>query len=134
VTDKGRGGILFKHFDTPNRQRIDVYEQLGGYGALRKAVTEMTPDQVVQEIDASGLKGRGGAGFPAGKKASFLPHGDIAKYLCCNADESEPGAFKDRELMHRNPHQLIEGVMITAYGAGIRHAFIYIRGEYREQA
>src|SRR4029453_14886555 len=101
VTEQGRGGILFKHFDTPGRQRIEVYEQLGGYRALRKALTEMTPDQVVQELDNSGLKGRGGAGFPTGKKASFLPHGDIAKYLCCNADESEPGAFKDRGLLHR---------------------------------
>ena len=134
MSDQERGGILFKHFGTSGRRRIEVYEELGGYRALRKALTEMTPDQVVQEIDASGLRGRGGAGFPTGKKASFLPHGDIDKYLCCNADESEPGAFKDRELMHRNPHQLIEGIIITAYGAGIRHAFIYIRGEYREQA
>jgi NADH-quinone oxidoreductase subunit F len=134
VSENDRGGILFKHFNVPNRQEIDVYEQLGGYRALRKAVLEMTPDQVVREIDVSGLKGRGGAGFATGKKASFLPHGDIDKYLCCNADESEPGAFKDRELIHRNPHQLIEGVMIGAYGTGVRHAFIYIRGEYAEQA
>jgi NADH-quinone oxidoreductase subunit F len=133
VSDE-RGPILFKHFDTPGRRRIEVYEQLGGYRALRKVLAEMTPDQAVAEIDASGLRGRGGAGFATGKKASFLPHGDIAKYLCCNADESEPGAFKDRELMHRNPHQLIEGVIITSYAAGVRHAFIYIRGEYREQA
>jgi NADH-quinone oxidoreductase subunit F len=132
--DSTRGPILFKHFDTPGRQQIAVYEELGGYRALRKALGEMTPDQVVKELDASGLRGRGGAGFPTGKKASFLPHGEIDKYLCCNADESEPGAFKDRELMHRNPHQLIEGVVITAYGAGIRHSFIYIRGEYLEQA
>jgi NADH-quinone oxidoreductase subunit F len=129
-----REGILFKHFDVPNRQRIEVYEELGGYRALRKALTEMSADQVLRELDGSGLRGRGGAGFALGKKASFLPHGEIEKYLCCNADESEPGAFKDRELMHRNPHQLIEGMMITAYAAGIRHAFIYIRGEYLEQA
>jgi NADH-quinone oxidoreductase subunit F len=134
VTSDERGPILFKHFDTPNRQRIGVYEELGGYRALRKALTEMTPDQVVKELDASGLRGRGGAGFGMGKKASFLPHGDMDKYLCCNADESEPGAFKDRELMHRNPHQLIEGIMIAAYGAGVTHAFVYIRGEYLEQA
>jgi NADH-quinone oxidoreductase subunit F len=129
-----REGILFKHFSVPNRQRIEVYEELGGYGPLRKALTEMSADQVLRELDASGLRGRGGAGFALGKKASFLPHGEIEKYLCCNADESEPGAFKDRELIHRNPHQLIEGMMITAYAAGIRHAFIYIRGEYLEQA
>jgi NADH-quinone oxidoreductase subunit F len=134
VSDRERGGILFKHFGTSGRRRIEVYEQLGGYRALRKALSEMTPDQVVKEVDDSGLRGRGGAGFPSGKKASFLPHGDIDKYLCCNADESEPGAFKDRELMHRNPHQLIEGIIITAYGAGIRNAFIFIRGEYLEQA
>jgi len=134
VSAEERGGILFKHFNTPNRQRIDVYEQLGGYRALRKALSEMTPDRVVKEIDASGLRGRGGAGFATGKKASFLPHGEIEKFLCCNADESEPGAFKDRELIHRNPHQLVEGVLIAAYATGIRRAFIYIRGEYVEQA
>ena len=89
---------------------IDVYERLGGYRGLRKALTEMNQDQVLKELEASGLRGRGGAGFSMGKKASFLPHGDIEKYLCCNADESEPGTFKDRELMHKNPHQLIEGV------------------------
>jgi NADH-quinone oxidoreductase subunit F len=89
---------------------------------------------VVRELEASGLRGRGGAGFSMGKKASFLPHGDIDKYLCCNADESEPGTFKDRELMHRNPHQLLEGVLIGAYAAGANHAFVYIRGEHEEQA
>jgi NADH-quinone oxidoreductase subunit F len=130
----GRGGILFRHLDTPNRQRIEVYERLGGYRALRKALTQMSADQVLKELEASGLRGRGGAGFSLGKKASFLPHGDIEKYLCCNADESEPGAFKDRELIHRHPHQLIEGIIIAAYAAGIDHAFIYIRGEYVEQA
>src|SRR5438876_1890619 len=130
----GREGILFKHFYTPDRQRIEIYEQVGGYQALRKALTEMTADQVLKELEVSGLRGRGGAGFSMGKKASFLPHGEIDKYLCCNADESEPGAFKDRELIHRNPHQLIEGTMIAAYAAGVQHAFISIRGEYAEQA
>src|SRR5438445_6384044 len=128
-----REGILFRNFDTPNRQQIDVYEQLGGYRALRKALTEMTADQVLKELEASGLRGRGGAGFSMGKKASFLPHGNIDKYLCCNADESEPGAFKDRELIHKNPHQLIEGNVIAAYAAGASHAVIYIRGEYEEE-
>jgi NADH-quinone oxidoreductase subunit F len=134
VTAEQRGGILFRHFDVPNRQRIEVYEELGGYRAIHKALTQMTGDQVLKELEASGLRGRGGAGFSLGKKASFLPRGDIDKYLCCNADESEPGAFKDRELIHRNPHQLIEGIMIAAYAAGTQHAFIYIRGEYVEQA
>jgi NADH-quinone oxidoreductase subunit F len=118
----------------PDLNRIETYERLGGYRGLRRALTEMTADQVVKELEASGLRGRGGAGFSMGKKASFLPHGEIDKYLCCNADESEPGTFKDRELMHRNPHQLLEGVLIGAYAAGANHAFIYIRGEYEEQA
>src|SRR5688572_2689245 len=113
---------------------METYERLGGYRGLRKALARMTQDQVLQELEASGLRGRGGAGFSMGKKASFLPHGDIDKYLCCNADESEPGTFKDRELIHRNPHQLLEGVLIGAYAAGANHAFIYIRGEYEEQA
>ena len=94
----------------------------------------MEPDAIVAEIDASGLRGRGGAGFPAGRKASFLPKGDMDKYLVCNADESEPGTFKDRELMQKTPHMLIEGIVIAARGAGITRAFIYIRGEYEEQA
>jgi NADH-quinone oxidoreductase subunit F len=127
-------GFLLQHGDVPGLNRIDTYERLGGYRGLRRALTEMTPDQVVKELDASGLRGRGGAGFSMGKKASFLPHGDIDKYLCCNADESEPGTFKDRELIHRNPHQLLEGVLIGAYAAGANHAFVYIRGEYEEQA
>jgi NADH-quinone oxidoreductase subunit F len=126
--------ILLQHSDVPELNRIDTYERLGGYRGLRRALSEMTPDQVVKELEAAGLRGRGGAGFSMGKKASFLPHGDLNKYLCCNADESEPGTFKDRELMHRNPHQLLEGVLIGAYAAGANHAFIYIRGEYDEQA
>ncbi len=88
--------ILFRHIDEPGLRRIDVYERLGGYRGLRKALTEMTADQVLRELEASGLRGRGGAVFSMGKKASFLPHGDTQKYLCCNADESEPGTFKDR--------------------------------------
>jgi NADH-quinone oxidoreductase subunit F len=127
-------GILLQHAQVPDLNRIDTYERLGGYRGLRRALTEMTPDQVVKELEVSGLRGRGGAGFSMGKKASFLPHGDIDKYLCCNADESEPGTFKDRELIHRNPHQLLEGVLIGAYAAGANHAFVYIRGEYEEQA
>ena len=126
--------ILLQHAGVPDLNRIDTYERLGGYRGLRRALTEMTPDQVVKELEASGLRGRGGAGFSMGKKASFLPHGEMDKYVCCNADESEPGTFKDRELMHRNPHQLIEGVLIAAYAAGANRAFIYIRGEYEEQA
>ena len=90
----------------------------------------MTPEEVLKELEDSGLRGRGGAAFSMGKKASFLPRGDMDKYLCCNADESEPGAFKDRELMQKNPHQLIEGLIIAARAAGANRCFIYIRGEY----
>jgi NADH-quinone oxidoreductase subunit F len=131
VSDRG---ILFTNIDEPGLQSLEVYERLGGYRGLRKALTEMDLDQVLKELEASGLRGRGGAGFSMGKKASFLPHGDVEKYLCCNADESEPGTFKDRELMHKNPHQLVEGVVIGAFAAGASHAFIYIRGEYEEEA
>src|SRR5687767_14100748 len=101
---------------------------------MAKPALDMDPTGVLDELQASGLRGRGGAGFSMGKKASFLPKGSMDKYLCCNADESEPGTFKDRELMQKNPHQLIEGMIIAAYAAGINRAFIYIRGEYAEQA
>jgi NADH-quinone oxidoreductase subunit F len=127
-------GILFTHIDEPGLRRLEVYERLGGYRGFRLALTEMNQDQVLRELEASGLRGRGGAGFSMGKKASFLPHGGVEKYLCCNADESEPGTFKDRELMHKNPHQLVEGVLIGAFAAGASHAFIYIRGEYQQEA
>src|SRR5436190_14635691 len=126
--------ILFKHIDEPGLRRVDVYERLGGYRAMRRALTEMSADEVLSELEGSGLRGRGGAGFSMGKKASFLPRGALDKYLCCNADESEPGAFKDRLLMQKNPHQLIEGIVIGAVAAGANRAFIYIRGEYELQA
>ena len=93
----------------------------------------MEPTDVVSAVDASGLRGRGGAGFPTGRKASFLPKGRTAAYLCVNADESEPGTFKDREIMLRNPHALIEGVLIMSYAIQATSAFIYIRGEYRTE-
>jgi NADH-quinone oxidoreductase subunit F len=125
--------ILFDGIDELGLATLAVYERRGGYQALRTAMT-MDPDAIVAEIDASGLRGRGGAGFPAGRKASFLPKGHIERYLVCNADESEPGTFKDRELMQKSPHMLIEGILIAARGAGITRAFIYIRGEYEEQA
>src|SRR6202035_858249 len=101
----------------------------GGYASLRRAMA-MTPEAVLAEIEASSLRGRGGAGFQMGKKISFLPKGSLEKYLVCNADESEPGTFKDRELMQKNPHMLIEGIVIAAYAAGATHSFIYVRGEY----
>jgi NADH-quinone oxidoreductase subunit F len=125
--------LLFRNIDEPGLGGIDVYTRLGGYEALKRAFTEREPDELLTELEASGLRGRGGAGFSMGKKASFLPRGKMDKYLCCNADESEPGAFKDRELMQKNPHQLIEGIAIAALAAGATRAFIFIRGEYDAQ-
>ncbi len=125
--------VLTEHFETPDLHRLEVYESIGGYKALRKAVA-MAPEDLLTELEASGLRGRGGAGFSMGKKASFIPRGTMDKFLCCNADESEPGTFKDRLLMQRNPHQLIEGMIIAARAAGANKAFIYIRGEYELQA
>ncbi len=122
--------LLFRHIDEPGLTGIDTYRRLGGYRAIEKAYREMEQEDVLAQLEASGLRGRGGAGFEMGKKASFLPRGDMDKYLCCNADESEPGAFKDRELMQKNPHQLIEGIVIAALAAGANRAFIFIRGEY----
>jgi len=126
--------VLTANFDVANLDLIHVYESTGGYRSARKAALEMTPEQVVEELEASGLRGRGGAGFSMGKKASFIPKGSMDKFLCCNADESEPGTFKDRLLMQRNPHLLVEGVIIGAIAAGANRAFIFIRGEYSAQA
>jgi NADH-quinone oxidoreductase subunit F len=126
--------LLFRHIDEPGLNTIDVYRRFGGYRTLERAYREMEADEVLNELEESGLRGRGGAGFSMGKKASFLPRGETEKYLCCNADESEPGAFKDRELMQKNPHQLIEGIAIAALAADTARAFIFIRGEYDLQA
>jgi NADH-quinone oxidoreductase subunit F len=125
--------LLFKDIDEPGLNTLAVYERRGGYGSLRKAL-QMTPEDVLKNLEASGLRGRGGAGFAMGKKVSFLPKGSIEKYLVCNADESEPGTFKDRELMQKTPHMLIEGLIIASYAAGASRSFIYIRGEYVLQA
>jgi NADH-quinone oxidoreductase subunit F len=121
--------LLFKDIDEPGLNTLSVYRRRGGYEQSARAL-EMEPEAVLEELQASGVRGRGGAGFAMGKKASFLPKGDMDKYLVCNADESEPGTFKDRELMQKNPHLLIEGVVIAAHAVGATHAFIYIRGEY----
>lgn len=126
--------IILRDLDIPDIGQMPVYEQHGGYSALRKAILEMTPDQVTDVVKASGLRGRGGAGFPAGMKWSFLPKGVFPRYLTVNADESEPGTFKDRQIMERNPHQFIEGVILTSYAIQCNHAFIYIRGEYPKAA
>jgi NADH-quinone oxidoreductase subunit F len=126
--------ILLEHIDEPDLHTIAVYERLGGYGSLRKALFEIQPEEVLGQLEESGLRGRGGAGFSMGKKASFIPKGTMDKYLCCNADESEPGAFKDRLLLQKNPHQLIEGCAIGSIAAGANKGFIFIRGEYSFQA
>jgi NADH-quinone oxidoreductase subunit F len=125
--------ILFDGIDEPGLNTLEVYRRRGGYDALEKAL-KMEPDEVLAQISDSGIRGRGGAGFRMGQKAGFLPHGDKEKYLVCNADESEPGTFKDRELMQKSPHMLIEGIIIASYAVDIHRAFIYIRGEYAHQA
>ncbi|HVY95719.1 MAG TPA: NADH-quinone oxidoreductase subunit NuoF [Solirubrobacterales bacterium] len=135
MADPRETRVLLEHAEDPSLRTLDGYKRLvGGYATLEKAYREMEQDEILKELEDSGLRGRGGAGFSMGKKASFLPRGEMNKYLCCNADESEPGAFKDRELMQRNPHQLIEGIAIAALAADAGHAFIFIRGEYAAQA
>jgi len=111
---------------------IDVYERNGGFAGLKKALTEMTPDSVAAEVTASNLRGRGGAGFPTGRKWSFLPKDGRKRYLVCNCDEAEPGTFKDRMLLEKTPLQIIEGLIISAYAMGAAQAYIYIRGEFLE--
>jgi NADH-quinone oxidoreductase subunit F len=125
--------LLYKDIDDPALATLDGYAKRGGYEMLRKALS-MDPADVLQEMLDSGVRGRGGAGFAMGKKMSFIPRGSMDKYLVCNADESEPGTFKDRELMQKNPHLLIEGIIIGAYAIGANKSFIFIRGEYQHQA
>ena len=123
--------VLTKGFELDHLFRIGVYLDQGGYRAVKKALTEWKPEQVLDEVKKASLRGRGGAGFPAGLKWSFVPQKtDKPKYLCVNADEGEPGTFKDRSIMAHDPHLLIEGIIIAAYAVGIHTAYIYIRGEY----
>lgn len=121
--------LLLNNIDVPGIKTLAVYRQQGGYATLEKAV-KMKPEDIVEEVKKSGLRGRGGAGFPAGMKWSFLarPEG-VPRYLVCNADESEPGTFKDRYLMERIPHLLIEGMIISSFALGAKSSYIYIRGE-----
>jgi len=126
--------ILFANIDEPGLNTLEVYKRRGGYGDVFKNGLQMPREALVAELVASGLRGRGGAGFSMGKKASFMPKGTMDKYLVCNADESEPGTFKDRELMTKSPHMLIEGIVLAAYAAGATRSFIYVRGEYAQQA
>ena len=127
--------VLTRHFGVPDLLRIEVYRGQGGYQAAEKALKQMTPAEVLEEVKKASLRGRGGAGFPAGVKWSFVPQ-NIPKprYLCVNADEGEPGTFKDRYLLTHNPHLLLEGTILASYAVGIRAAFVYIRGEYETVA
>ena len=122
--------LLLKHIKVPGIRQLTVYREMGGYRSVEKAL-KMAPDEVTQEVKKSGLRGRGGAGFPTGMKWGFLakPEG-VPRYLVCNADESEPGTFKDRYLMEHIPHALIEGMITASYELGARSSYIYIRGEY----
>ena len=124
---------VYRHREFQDLLTLSGYERAGGWNGL-KATLEMTPDDALYAFHRSGLRGRGGAGFPMGRKASFLPK-DSGKptYVVCNADESEPGTFKDREILDNNPVQLIEGVAIASYGVGCERAYIYVRGEYGHQ-
>ncbi len=122
--------ILTHNVGIPNAHEIETYLERGGYRTLEAALRERTPDEIVQIVLHSGLRGRGGAGFPTGRKWMFLPKGRHPRYLVCNADEGEPGTFKDRLLMEHDPHGLIEGIILSSYACEVEHAFIYIRGEY----
>ena len=126
---------LTQHFADDDYTTLAGYERRGGYRAARKALTEMAPADVIQLVKDSGLQGRGGAGFSTGLKWSFMPTStDQPKYLVCNADESEPGSFKDRILIERGSHQMLEGILIAAWATGAQKTFIYIRGEYAKPA
>ncbi|MCC7051343.1 MAG: NADH-quinone oxidoreductase subunit F, partial [Bacteroidia bacterium] len=123
--------LLLQNDGVSGINTYEVYRTNGGYKSVEKALKELSPDAVVEEIKKSGLRGRGGAGFPTGMKWSFLakPPG-VPRHLVCNADESEPGTFKDRYLMEKIPHLLIEGMITSSYALGANQSYIYIRGEY----
>ena len=121
--------LLTEHYDKDEFIGLDGYKKLGGYAVLKKAFS-MKPEQIIDEVKASGLRGRGGAGFPTGTKWSFLPKNNEPRYLLCNADEGEPGTFKDRMMMERAPHQLIEGMIISGFAINSNKGYVYIRGEY----
>ncbi len=125
--------LLTENYDKEEFRTIQGYKALGGYVELAKAL-KMTPEKIIEEVKAAGLRGRGGAGFPTGVKWGFLPKNNQPRYLLCNADEGEPGTFKDRLMMERAPHQLIEGMIISAFAVQAHKSYIYIRGEYDKSA
>jgi NADH-quinone oxidoreductase subunit F len=122
--------VLTRNVGVPRAYDIDVYESRGGYAGLKKAIASYKPADLIELVKSSGLRGRGGAGFATGLKWSFVPQGPMQTYLVVNGDESEPGTFHDRELLEHDPHQLIEGSIITCYAVGISKAFFYVRGEF----
>ncbi|MDP2359460.1 MAG: NADH-quinone oxidoreductase subunit NuoF [bacterium] len=127
--------ICFPALQSKSRASLDDYLADGGYRSLKKALDGIAPADLVQLVRSSGLRGRGGAGFPTGMKWGFLPkQGGQPVYLVCNADEGEPGTFKDRDILRHAPHQLIEGMVLTCHAIGARVGYIYIRGEFREEA
>lgn len=126
--------ILLRHRDIPDIDKLEVYRQHGGFNTFKQVVTHKTPQEVVDIVKASGLRGRGGAGFPAGVKWGFLTPGVFPRYVIANADESEPGTFKDREIMEGNPYQFLEGVAICSYAAQASTAYVYCRGEFWDLA
>ncbi len=123
--------LLTEHYHRPEYRTLAGYKKFGGYEVLQKAL-KMAPQAIIDEVKASGLRGRGGAGFPTGTKWSFLPNNGETRYLLCNADEGEPGTFKDRLMMEQAPHQLIEGMIISAFAINSPKSYIYIRGEYTD--
>jgi NADH-quinone oxidoreductase subunit F len=124
--------ILLENIEVQGIQSFDVYRSQGGYQSVEKALKTMAPDDITEEVKKSGLRGRGGAGFPVGMKWSFLDRrSENPRYLICNADESEPGTFKDRYLLEKIPHRLIEGMICASYALGVNTAYIYVRGEFK---
>jgi len=126
--------FLLRQRDIPGIDRLDVYRQHGGFETVKKVITTLRPSEVLNEVKVSGLRGRGGAGFPTGVKWSFLPDNLWPHYVVCNADESEPGTFKDREIMESNPLQFLEGLMMAAYAVQAKVAYVYLRGEFWQVA
>ncbi|MEM7117564.1 MAG: NADH-quinone oxidoreductase subunit F, partial [Chloroflexota bacterium] len=124
--------VLLRHRDVEDIHKLDVYRENDGYKAFEKALKEMEPSEVIGVVRDSGLRGRGGAGFPTGLKWGFIPKADGEKYIVVNSDESEMGTFKDRELMEFNPHQVIEGALIAAYAVGASQIYNYCRGEFMD--
>lgn len=125
--------VLTEHMDKPGQCCIDIYRKNGGYKAIEKAIPSILPSDLIEMVKKSGLRGRGGAGFVTGMKWGFIPKDpSLPKYLVCNCDESEPGTFKDRLIIEKDPHQLIEGMLLASYAIGAKRAFIYARGEFFE--